>query len=65
LDNARYQRCRLVKNAAAALGITLAFLPSYSPNLNLIERYWRFVRKNCLYSKYYANFPDFKHAIEQ
>jgi transposase len=65
LDNARYQRCRLVQDTAAALGITLAFLPSYSPNLNLIERYWRFVRKNCLYSKYYANFPDFKHAIEQ
>lgn len=65
LDNARYQHCRLVEDAAAALGITLAFLPSYSPNLNLIERYWRLVRKNCLYSKYYANFPDFKNAIAQ
>jgi transposase len=65
LDNARYQRCQLVQNYAAALGITLVFLPSYSPNLNLIERYWRFVRKNCLYSKYYENFTDFKNAIAQ
>ncbi len=65
LDNARYQRCQLVQDYAAALGITLVFLPSYSPNLNLIERYWRFVRKNCLYSKYYENFADFRKAIEQ
>jgi transposase len=63
LDNARYQRCQLVQNYAAALGITLVFLPSYSPNLNLIERYWRFVRKNSLYSKYYEHFADFKDAI--
>lgn len=65
LDNARYQRCRLVQDYAAALEITLVFLPSYSPHLNLIERYWRFVRKNCLYSKYYENFADFKNAIAQ
>ena len=65
LDNVRYQRCRLVQDYAATLGITLSFLPSYSPHLNLIERYWRFTRKNCLYSKYYANFADFKNAIEQ
>jgi transposase len=65
LDNARYQRCQLVQDYAKALGITLVFLPSYSPHLNLIERYWRFVRKNCLYSKYYENFTDFKNAIAQ
>jgi transposase len=65
LDNARYQRCRLVQDYADKLGITLCFLPAYSPNLNLIERYWRFVRKNCLYSKYYANFTDFRGSIEQ
>lgn len=65
LDNARYQRCRLVQDYADKLGITLCFLPAYSPNLNLIERYWRFVRKNCLYSRYYANFTDFRSSIEQ
>ena len=39
LDNAKYQRCELVCNHAKRLGIDLEFLPSYSPNLNLIERY--------------------------
>lgn len=65
LDNARYQRCKLVQSFAAGLGIELLFLPSYSPNLNLIERFWRFVKKKCLYSRYYANFTDFKTAIDR
>lgn len=38
LDNARYQRCALVIEKARNLNIELCFLPSYSPNLNLIER---------------------------
>jgi len=63
LDNARYQKCKLVKHHAELLGIELLFLPPYSPNLNLIERYWKFVKKDCLYSKYYKNFDDFKKAI--
>ena len=65
LDNARYQRCKLVQGFAASLGIDLLFLPSYSPNLNLIERFWRFVKKKCLYSNYYSNFTLFKTAIDQ
>lgn len=63
LDNARYQRCRLVQDYAEELGIQLCFLPSYSPQLNLIERLWRYVKKECLYSKYYEHFSDFKDAI--
>jgi len=63
LDNARYQKCNLVLQHAAQLGIELLFLPSYSPHLNLIERLWRYVRKECLYSKYYPKFDDFQHAI--
>jgi transposase len=64
MDNARYQRCRLVVERAAALDIELLFLPTYSPNLNLIERLWKFVRKECLYAKYYEHFGLFKQAIE-
>ena len=45
LDNARYQHCALVKSTAEALGIELLFLPTYSPNLNLIERLWKFTKK--------------------
>jgi len=51
LDNARYQRCKVVTEKAAELGIELLFLPPYSPNLNLIERLWKFVKKQVLYSK--------------
>lgn len=63
LDNARYQKCQRVEALAASLQIELLYLPAYSPNLNLIERLWKFVKKTCLYSKYYANFHDFKQAI--
>ena len=63
LDNARYQKCALVQDTAAPLNIELCFLPAYSPNLNLIERLWKFVKKQCLYSKYYSDFAPFKLAI--
>jgi transposase len=63
LDNARYQKCKLVQEVALSLKIELLYLPPYSPNLNLIERLWKFVKKKCLWSKYYSNFKDFKEAI--
>lgn len=65
LDNAKYQRCQLVQEVAASLNIELLFIPAYSPNLNLIERFWKFVKKQCLYSQYYADFGAFKDAITQ
>lgn len=64
LDNAPYQRCKAVVDFARDHEIELLFLPSYSPNLNLIERLWRFVKKECLYSKYYEKFTYFKAAID-
>jgi transposase len=63
LDNARYQKCKLVSDLAQSLSIEMLYLPAYSPNLNLIERLWKFVKKKCLYSKYYSDFPCFKLAI--
>jgi len=63
LDNARYQHCKWVKYIAVVLGIKLLFLPSYSPNLNIIERLWKFVKKKCLYAKFYDTFDKFKEAI--
>jgi transposase len=63
LDNARYQKCHLVQILAATLNIELLYLPTYSPNLNLIERLWKFVKKKCLYSTYYENFTLFTNAI--
>ncbi len=64
LDNARYQRNAVVQTLAAELGITLLFLPSYSPNLNLIERLWKFVKGHTLRGRYYTNFASFRAAIE-
>lgn len=64
LDNARYQHCALVMNLAKSLNIHLEFLPSYSPNLNLIERLWKFVKKDVLYARHYASFLEFRAAID-
>ena len=64
LDNARYQKCALVQALAASLGIELLYLPGYSPNLNLIERLWRFVREESLDSTYYEAFEQFTTAID-
>jgi len=64
LDNARYQKCAVVQALAATLGVELLYLPSYSPNLNLIERLWRFVRVESLNSTYHERFEDFRSAIE-
>ena len=63
LDNARYQKCAVVQERAALLHIELLYFPSYSPNLNLIERLWKFVKKQWLYSKYYADYDAFTTAI--
>jgi transposase len=65
LDNARYQKCAMVQALAESLGIELLYLPSYSPNLNLIERVWRFVRKEALNSTYYEDFGQFTAAIDE
>jgi len=65
LDNARYQRNKVVQALAAELGIKLMYLPSYSPNLNLIERLWGFAKRQSVYGKYHPNFAAFRAAIEE
>jgi transposase len=63
LDNARYQRCKYVMGIATELNIELLFLPPYSPNLNLIERLWKIVKKHCLNARYHADFSKFQFVI--
>ena len=63
LDNASYQKCMLVQQLAAQLGISLVFIPPYSPNLNLIERFWKFA-KSKLRTKYYDKFDVFQETID-
>lgn len=65
MDNARYQHCKLVQEAARTLNIEILFLPSYSPNLNLIERLWKFVKKAVLNSRHQPSFAHFQSTIDQ
>ena len=65
LDNARYQHNAVVKELAQSLGIKLLFLPSYSPNLNVIERLWKFIRRQAIYGRHYSSFKEFEAAIGQ
>ncbi len=64
LDNARYQRNAVVTTLAESLKIRLLFLPSYSPNRNLNERLWKFMKRTTLRGCYYPNFATFQTAIE-
>ncbi len=64
LDNARYQKCARVPTLAASLGIELLYLPRDSPNLNLIERLWRFGRQESLNSTYDESSEQSTTAIE-
>jgi transposase len=64
-DNARYQRNAAVEALAKELGIRLLFLPSYSPNLNLIERLWKFIKRRALYGRYHPTFAEFRDAVQE
>lgn len=62
LDNARYHYSKIVKEHLETSRIDLVFLPSYSPNLNLIERVWKFFKKKVLYNTYYEDVDAFRKA---
>jgi transposase len=64
LDNARYQRCKAVMEHALVIGVELIFLPTYSPNLNLIERLWKFVKAEVLNAAYHSTFSAFMGIID-
>jgi transposase len=63
LYNSRYQHCCLVKDTAKRLGISLEFLPPYSPNLKLLERLWKFVKAEVLTAIYFPDSKNFQKAI--
>ncbi|MBN2733088.1 MAG: IS630 family transposase [Balneolaceae bacterium] len=64
VDNARYYRSCLLKEHVEGTKFKLIFLPPYSPNLNLIERYWKFFKKKVLNNQYYETFTEFQRACE-
>lgn len=59
LDNARYNHARIVREYIANTNVELLFLPAYSPNLNLIERLWRFVKDKVMNDSHYESFDEF------
>ena len=63
LDNARYFKSREVQAWLQTSRIRLHFLPPYSPNLNPIERLWRFMYQKVLSNQYFEKFSGFKAAI--
>ena len=63
LDNAKYYKNRAVKEYAENSKIEPRFLPPYSPNLNPIERVWKWMKEKVTYNTYYEEFDDFKQAI--
>lgn len=62
-DNARYNHNRWLKEWTAGTRVELVFLPTYSPNLNLIERLWRFLKQKIINSTYCEKFGQFKEEI--
>jgi len=62
-DNAKYYRNKHVQEYLESSKIKMHFLPPYSPNLNPIERLWKFMNERVLYNKYYEKFADFKEAV--
>lgn len=62
-DNAPYYRNKAVGRYLATSKIVLHFLPPYSPNLNPIERLWKWMKERVIYNVYYQDFEDFKGAV--
>jgi transposase len=61
-DNAKYYHCAKVRDFLSRSRIILYNLPPYSPNLNIIERVWKFFHKVVLNNQYYETFQEFRNA---
>ena len=55
-------KAKMFREHARKLNIRLLFLPAYSPNLNLIERLWKFFRKIVLYNRHHRTLDEFKKS---
>lgn len=62
-DNARYYKNQLVQGYLKESKIQLHYLPPYSPNLNPIERLWKWMKERVIYNAYYTEFEEFKAAV--
>jgi len=62
-DNARYYKNKEVAKFLKDSKIEMRFLPPYSPNLNPIERVWKWMKERVIYNTYYEDFSDFREAV--
>jgi len=65
LDNAPYNHAKIVKKYAEENNILLLYLPPYSPNLNIIERLWKFSKKYLVHNRYYEKFNLFEKEVNK
>jgi len=63
-DNVRYSKSKAVAEYLKTSRIQLEPLPPYSPNLNLMERFWKLFKRQVLYNRYYEHFSEFRDACE-
>ena len=63
VDNAKYYKNTCVQAYIKTSRINMIFLPTYSPNLNLIERFWKLLKKQIINNNYYEHFRDFQDAV--
>jgi transposase len=63
VDNAKYYKNKIVQEYIKKSRINMIFLPTYSPNLNLIERFWKLLKKQAINNHYYEHFKDFQAAV--
>ena len=62
-DNARYYKSKLLREYLPYSKIEMVYLPSYSPNLNLIERLWKLMKKKILYNRYHGSYQSFCNSL--
>ena len=62
-DNARYYKNKALTAWLADKRLVQVFLPPYSPNLNLIERLWKFLRQKIIDTAFYRTKGQFKTAV--
>jgi transposase len=67
MDNAKYNHSRELRDYLAREGCRIKpiYLPTYAPNLNMIERFWRFMKEKVLSNKYYPTAADFRNAFQE